>query len=439
MEIILERDNESSKALFLPEPTSVDETGLDYGLILDLCLKTIYSIGRPPARVVCERMCLPFKVMEGALEFLRRQEYLEIVGSTGVNEQDYQYSLTSKGQHKTQEVLEANHYIGPTPVPFDFYTDVVSKQSVAHIEATPENLARAFQKLVLHPETVQQLGTAVGSGRSIFIYGPPGNGKSTVAECLVSLLSDQVLIPYAVEAFGQIIRVHDPRVHLSGDAPVVSQVDDNEITQAPDGRDKRWEQSYRPLIIGGGEITMADLELRYSAVGKFYVAPAQVKANNGVLVIDDFGRQVVRPEEMLNRWMIPMDRRIDHLTLQTGETLTVPFDVMLLFATNLQPSQLGDEAFFRRIRHKIRISDPTEEEFRRILRMVAAERSIAYDEETAEYLIEAHYKQLGRPFRGVHPRDLFDLMEDMARYQGSAPVFDRTWVDRACRSYFVED
>ena len=428
-------------APYLSEPNTVEETGLDYGFVLDLALKTVYNGGRPTARQICERICLPFKLMEEVLEFLRRQEYLDIVGSTGVTEQDYQYVLTERGQTKLETILEHSEYAGPAPVPYDLYVEVVARQSVAQLQATPENIGRALDALVLHPETVQQIGTAVGAGRSIFIYGPPGNGKSTIAECLVSLLSDDILIPYAVEVFGQVIRIHDPQVHRTRELVLdeEDEVDDSEIAQPRDERDQRWVISKRPLIVGGGEVTRADLELRYSEVGKFYIAPAQMKANNGVFVIDDFGRQLIRPEEMLNRWMIPLDRNIDHLTFQTGETVIVPFDVVLLFATNLKPSQLGDEAFFRRIRHKILISDPTRDEFLEILRRVVAKMGIAFNAETATYLIKKYYEEPGRPFRGVHPRDIFNLIQDLARYRREKPAFTRNWVDRACRSYFVED
>jgi predicted ATPase with chaperone activity len=201
----------------------------------------------------------------------------------------------------------------------------------------------------------------------------------------------------------------------------------------------RWALSRRPLVIGGGELTLADLELRYSPISKYYIAPMQVKANNGVLVIDDFGRQLLRPEELLNRWMVPMDRQIDHLVFQTGETLTIPFDLLLVFATNLQPSQLGDEAFFRRIRHKIKIGDPDEDAFKEILKVFAAQHDMAYNEDTANYLIQRYYVEQHRPFRGVHPRDIFALIEDIARYRREKPVFEPEWVDRACRSYFIDD
>ena len=440
MDATLQKPIPSSLDRFLRQPETVADTGLDYGLILDLTLKTIYYAGRPSARSICDRVCLAFSVIEGVLSFLRREELVEIVGSIGVMEQDYQYSLTSKGAAKVRELLDQNLYVGPAPVPFDVYEAVVALQSIATLDSSPAKLDQAFHNLVLAPETVEQVGTALGSGRSVFLYGPPGNGKSTIAERLIGLLSQAIYIPYAFEYNGQIVRVHDPRIHLDASEDVAAAPGmPGSITNQPENRDMRWALSRRPLVIGGGEVTLADLELRYSPISKYYVAPMQVKANNGVLVIDDFGRQLLRPEELLNRWMVPMDRQVDHLVFQTGETLTIPFDMLLVFATNLAPSQLGDEAFFRRIRHKIRISDPDLASFKSILKDVTEGQGMTYDEETADYLIRHYYEGQGRPFRGVHPRDLIAMIQDMAKYRNEAPVFNPEWIDRACRSYFIDD
>lgn len=426
----------------LREPNSVRETGIDFGVLLDLCLKTVYHAGRPSARLICSRMGLSFGVVEELLQFLRKQEFVEIVGSSGIAEPDYHYGLTSKGLEKTHEALSVSQYVGAAPVPFDTYLEVTRVQSTRHAEVPRSSFEQALSHLVLSPGTTEQIGTAVGSGTSIFLYGEPGNGKSTIAESVGQMLTDPIYVPYAFEVYGHIVRVFDPRVHIAVE-PVLEQLSEAEAESAFDlGRefhDGRWVLSRRPLIVTGGELTLADLDLRYSAATKFYVAPHQVKANGGVLVIDDFGRQLLRPEELLNRWMIPMERRVDHLTFHTGETAEIPFDVLLIFATNLTPSRLGDEAFFRRIRHKIKIGDPDEKDFREILRRACNLASIPYADEGADYLIDAYYRSQDRPFRGVHPRDLVNLMTDIGRFRKEQVSFSPDWIDAACRSYFIED
>ncbi len=423
------------------EPDTIEATGLDFGLLLDLCLKTVYYAGRPSGRMVSRRMALPFVIIEELLTFLRRQEYTEIVGSAGINEPEYQHALTSKGITKAQEIVDRNNYVGPAPVPLETYVDVALRQSVLNIDFGPREMREAMGDLVLGNETEAAIGTAIGSGKSIFIYGAPGNGKTTIAVALGELLPGAVYVPHAVEVHGSIVRVYDPRTHVSldGTAPDDDEPAHHLLSNDRTSHDRRWVLCKRPVVMAGGELTLNELDLSYSPTTKYYVAPLQMKANNGVLLIDDFGRQRIRVDELLNRWMVPMERRVDFLALETGETFEVPFDVLLLFATNLSPSRLGDEAFFRRIRHKVRIPDPEEDEFRNILRNSCSRTGVEYHEEAATYLIEKYYRDTERPFRGVHPRDLLDLVMDISKYRGERPAFTPDWIDRACRSYFVED
>ena len=436
---------ESPHAPFIPQPRKVEETGLDFGLLLDLCVKTIYYSGRPAARQIASQMALSFNIVEEILHFLKREQFCEVTGSTGLGEQNYNYALTSKGAEKAEEVLQRGRYVGPAPVPFAQYVDVLGQQSVKRLLIDRERARQALDQLVLDERTLRAVGPAVNSGKAVLLYGGSGNGKSTMAKAIGSMLDGEVLVPYAVEVNGQIIKVFDPRTHEEVE-PAVS-VD----RRRPDGtgedlmatsqerrRDRRWAMVKRPVVISGGELTLRDLELRFDPVSKFYVAPLQVKANGGVLVIDDFGRQIVQPRELLNRWIVPMDKGWDNLTLQTGESIEVPFDVLLVFSTNLPPAQLGDEAFFRRIRHKVEVINPTREHFLEILRRACAASRVPYSEEGAAYLVAQHYEATGRPFRGCHPKDLVELIEDIAHFRAMEPRLDPDLVDVACASYFVE-
>jgi hypothetical protein len=260
------------------------------------------------------------------------------------------------------------------------------------------------------------------------------------------MLKGRVLIPYAIDVGGQTIRVFDPRVHFPVDEEEEEDVDDERrgangyTTQRPERRrDARWVLAKRPLIITGGELTLADLELKFSQASKFYIAPVQMKANSGILVIDDFGRQLVAPKELLNRWIVPMEARVDHLSLLSGETIEIPFELLLVFSTNIPPQQLGDEAFFRRIRHKIEVGDPDEEAFLKIMRLVCTAANVPYEEAAGHYIIERYYRPKSRNLRGVHPRDLIDLVLDISSFQKREPQCSRELIDLACASYFIDD
>lgn len=429
---------------FRPQPNSVEDTGVGFGQLIDLCIKTIYYGGRPSAREISEQMAVPFNIIETVLAFIKREKYVETVGSVGIGEQQYQYALTDRGNEKAAEALERNQYVGAVPVPFEEYVAVMREQSVRRQKVDAPVVDEALGDLVLSRTTRSLVGPAVNSGRSLLLYGDPGNGKSSIAKGIGKMLRGEILIPYAIDVGGQTIRVFDPRVHtptkndgreesrngLNGGGPPVR----------PDRkRDMRWVVATRPLIITGGELTLADLDLKYSPQSRFYIAPLQMKANCGILVIDDFGRQLVQPKELLNRWIVPMEARIDYLSLLSGETIEIPFELFLVFSTNIPPERLGDEAFFRRIRHKIEVGDPDEQAFLQILRLNCQNHAIPYADEGGRYLIDKYYRPKRRHFRGVHPRDITDLLLDISSFQGRTPSFTPEWIDLACASYFIDD
>ena len=438
-----QEEEDPRQAPFVPQPQTIEETGLDFGLLLDLCIKTMYYIGRPQARVISSQLGLAFRIVQEVLTFLKREQLCEVVGSAGLGEQNYQYTLTGKGAEKAEEVLARGRYVGPAPIPFQTYLEFLERQSVKRLAVTREDVEKVLSNLVLSERTLRSVGPAVNSGKAILLYGGSGNGKSTMARAIGAMLDGEVLVPYAIEINGQIIKVFDARTHQEIEAtPPFERRSDDDDNALPNGlerrRDQRWALVRRPVVMAGGELTLRDLELRFDPVSKLYMAPLQVKANGGALVIDDFGRQLVQPRELLNRWIVPMDKGSDHLTLQTGESIEIPFDVLLVFSTNLPPAQLGDEAFFRRIHHKIEIPNPTREEFLQILELVCRERDVTFSQEGASYLLEHHYAETGRPLRGCHPRDLMELVEDIARYRGRAPALETDLIDLACESYFVD-
>ncbi len=431
--------DDGGNAPFVPQPLTVEETGLDFSMILDLVVKAIYFAGRPAARQVAAQIALPFPVVDEILTFMKREQMTEVVGSSGMGEQLYQYALSGKGMEKAEEALARNHYVGPAPVPFELYLEVLKAQSIRNIRLTPQSVDNAVSHLVLDGSVVEALGPAVNSGRSMLIYGGSGNGKSTITGAVGRMLPGEVLIPYAIDINGLIVKLFDPRVHdeIAPDRSGDRRNADPNGGSSERRRDRRWVVSRRPMISAGGELTLSELELKFSPQSKFYIAPLQWKANSGIMIVDDFGRQMIQPKELLNRWIVPMEERVDHLALHTGDIVEVPFDCLLIFSTNLHPSQLGDEAFFRRIRHKIEIPDPTKEQFLEILSRVCQQREMPLDPESAMYLVDRYYTRLDRGFKGCHPRDIVEIITDICMFHGDRPVFDRRYLDQAAHSYFV--
>lgn len=418
-----------------PPVTSIQDTGLNQLAVADLVLKVLYFSGFLTGYQIADIVKLPFNgVVDGIMEFLKREQWAEVKGSGGFGEGTYQYVITAGGVAKAREALERSQYAGAAPVPLATYYKAIQEQH-RQIMVTPDMLSSALSHLVISQKIFDKVGPAVNSGRSIFLYGPPGNGKTTISEAVGRVVLGQSLyIPYAIDIDGQYVRVFDSVNHEP-----IEVVEDNSQSGAPKVRpDARWIKIRRPVIIVGGELTLETLDLVYDPINKYYEAPFQVKSNGGMFLIDDFGRQQVRPRDLLNRWIVPLEKRVDFLTLANGRKIEVPFDVLIVFSTNLEPRDLVDEAFLRRIRHKIDIFDPTYEEFREVFIRVAKARGLTYDDKMLAYLLQEWYIQKNRPLRSVHPRDLIDQMKDISSFLGVPFEMNKEMLDRACEAYFVE-
>jgi predicted ATPase with chaperone activity len=425
-------DMQDARNLLL-EPRSIEETGMSRGFLSDLALKTIYSVGELSGQDVAEQLALPFSgVVEEALTYLKREQLLSITGSKGFDERAFRYSIASAGIERVREALNRSQYVGPAPVTLEAYQKVMKTQTIGEVVVSREQVGSALSHLVVNSQMLMKIGPAVNSGRSIFLFGPPGNGKTVIAKAMASMLGGEIFIPYAVEVDGHIIKVFDELNHQVAE-------DSEASARSEGGRlDRRWIPVKRPIVVTGGELTLESLDLVYDDTSKFYEAPFQMKANGGMFLIDDFGRQQVRPRDLLNRWIVPLETRVDYLTLHTGKKIEIPFDQLIVFSTNIDPKALVDEAFLRRIRHKIEVGNPSEREFYDIFRRVAAERDVPFDRDGFMYLMREYYLKVKRELRAVHPRDIVDQIIDIAHYQGVEPALTNELIDQACSSYFVE-
>jgi len=428
-----------------PEPASIAETGIGMGFINDLILKIVYFYGNITGQQLADVTKLPFlDVIDKALEFLKLEEYVDIIGAQGgFSERSFQYVIANKGRIKISEVLARSQYAGPAPVPLDDYVAMVQRQSVGNMVVDGRVVRDAFGHLVVNQTMLDKIGPAANSARSLFLYGPPGNGKTTIAEGIANMMGGNILVPYAVEIDGQVIKIFDPLNHKPVEQPAVAQPEPNSPfggQQRSSGfqPDRRWVVCKRPQVVVGGELIMEQLELIFDPISKVYEAPYQLKANGGLFLIDDFGRQKVRPQDLLNRWIVPLEKKIDYLALQTGKKLQVPFDVLIVFSTNLSPKDLVDDAFLRRIRHKIEVPNPSPDEYREIFKRVAKAKGVPYSDDGLRYLVQEYYLKVPRDLRACHPRDLCEQLLDESRYRGVPPSMTRELLDRACEAYFVK-
>ena len=420
---------------FPASPQSVEEAGIPLDLILQLALKSLHFSGELSGTELSRRLGLEFHVILPALELLKVQQQISIVGGGVVGGASYRYRITDTGRTRAALFLESSHYVGVAPVPLAQYQAYMhAYRAAAPRGATQQRVREAFSHLVISDGVLDQLGPAINAGHSMFVYGPPGNGKTVISQAIHNLLEGEIAIPHALEVEGQIIRLFDPVNH----EVVASDQDTDSLTSLYAG-DRRWVRCRRPMVMVGGELTLSSLELSYSPTTGFYRAPVQAVANGGVLVIDDFGRQQCSPRELLNRWIVPLESRVDFLTLQSGQKFEIPFMTMIVFATNIRPAELVDEAFLRRIQYKIFAESPTVEDFKTIFAACCRDLGATAAPGVVENLLETYYRPNNIPLRGCHPRDLIKQALSLASYLGRPAHVTPELLQAACNSYFVND
>jgi predicted ATPase with chaperone activity len=417
-------------------PTTHQDAGLTLDLLIQLSLKMLHFAGELTGAELAKRLGVNFSVVEPALDALKAQRQVEIGGGTMMGRASYRYRITDAGRQRAVLFLESNHYVGVAPVPFDQYKRYMQRfMQTAPRSATRERVREAFSHLVISQSVLDQLGPAINAGHSMFVYGPPGNGKTVISQAIRKLLHGEMAIPHALEVEGSIIRFFDPVNH----EPIEADGADNGSLDLGERFDHRWVRCRRPMVMVGGELTLESLELSFSSNTGFYRAPVQAVANGGVLVIDDFGRQRVPPRDLLNRWIVPLESRVDFLTLQSGQKFELPFMVLVVFATNIKPAELVDEAFLRRIHYKVFAESPTVGEFMQIFENCCRERQMEFDRSLVQDLLKSYYEPRQIPLRGCQPRDLIDQALSLAEYLAAPRALSRELLEAACASYFVDE
>ncbi len=411
---------------FVPEaPKTLEATGLSGTWLEELCLKHLFQAGDLRGGEIAQRTCLPHPLVEDLLERLRKNKLVDIKGSggAGLGRSQMIFTMTEAGHRACLLSMERDRYVGPAPVPFAAFAKAVAAQSIRGNRLRREDLAPHFADLVMHGSTFDAIGPAMNSGKALFFYGPPGNGKTAICQRMTHCFGGDVFIPNAVLVDDYVIRIYDETLHK----------------KSPDeaSGDERWVRIRRPMVIVGGELILEDLDLRYSQDVKFYEAPFQLKASCGMLLVDDFGRQKVSPKDLLNRWIVPLESEFDFLTMHTGKKLQVPFDVFVVFSTNLDPKDLVDAAFMRRVRYKLEVTRPEAAQFTAIFKMECERKKVRWDPAMVAYLVRKHYQGAGRPFNACEPRDLLGQVVDLCAYRGQEPTMTEEILDRVVANYFV--
>ena len=433
-----QNDNDERRHYQLPpSPRNLEETGLSAQFLIELLSKVLFLRGQMRLLDLVSYLKLPSSVLEPLLEFMRKERICEFARNT-TDDVSIVYRMTELGRLRSQDYLNKSQYVGPAPVSLPAYIKQVKEQSVANMVVTRDQLKKAFASIVVKESVLRQFGAAMNSGGAVFVYGPSGSGKTFIAEHLAGLLTGNVAIPNAISVDGEVIQVYDPLTHvslLSG----ISKDNDGVDFDRRMATDARWVMCHRPIIKAGGELTLAMLDLDFDENARFYQAPPQIKANNGLLIIDDLGRQLAPAIDIMNRWIVPLDRHVDYLALHTGKKFSIPFDVIVVFSTNLLPSELADEAFLRRLGYKIYVGPMSAEEYRKITLQVCSELSIEFNEESFNYLLRECHEKNDQPLSACIPRDILEQIRDSSRYEGQLPVMSKEMLDWAWENYFAHD
>lgn len=425
-----DRKEVKSGDAFIPrQPRNMRELNIPPAMLEKIIMRFLFQVGAETGRRIASQLRLPFKVIEPLLKQLRQDKHIDLTGTTSTG--DSEFCITESGRDRARRYAEECTYFGSAPVSLEDYVASVSAQSIAGQIVTREDLKRAFKGLIINENMMNRLGPAINSGRGMFLFGEPGNGKTSIAERVTGAFGTTVWIPRAISIEGEIMRIYDPAVHEEVEDPQQNSglLDSLDI-------DRRWVQVKRPTVIAGGELTMNELEISLNPTSKICESPLQVKSNCGTLVIDDFGRQKMPVDMLLNRWIVPLEKRYDFLNMPNGKKIQVPFDQLIVFSTNLEPKDLVDGAFLRRIPYKIEVPDPSEDEFRNLFAIMCEKLGFAHDPKAINYLIETHYKAARRPFRLCQPRDLLLQVKNYCNFHAITPRLSNDAFDAAVLNYF---
>jgi hypothetical protein len=418
-----------------PQPKTIAETGLALTDLLNLMVKAMYSGNAETPSLLSSILKLPHRLMQLLIEEAQARKLLDVLGSAAGNAvSELRYTLTEKGKQWAQDAFEQNQYVGPAPVSLNAYCDRIQRQRITNEQVGRDAIDGSFSNLIIADEFVRQIGPAVNAGRSILLYGPPGNGKTSVAERIGSIFNDIIYIPYCFEVEGQIIKVFDPGIHKTAQA-VSSKI---KAIRREDF-DRRWVACRRPFIVTGGELTLEMLDLSFNALARFYEAPLHVKALSGIFVIDDFGRQMVTPEALLNRWIVPLESRVEFLKLHTGKSFSLPFDELVVFSTNLSPRDLMDPAFLRRIPYKLEVSGPCPADYAKIFRMIAEAQGLEAPDAMIDFVINALTHNNDFPLASFQPKFIIDQVRSACKFEGITPQFRPDFVVMALNNLYTRD